>query len=180
MLASDQHSHPYRAKRKHTVRIVKPKSAYRAPLFSFLAVAFVAVLAVGLWRVFSPAEVAEVKHRDIHDVVLDWRCDNGHYFEADGVNHALPCEKCGKDSYPVETYYCQEHGRYPVSSRFDSSSEGLRVEARRISDGDWKPVDEGLFCPRCSKPLRKKRRDPLAKSVRDKRKLDGSRSGRRN
>ncbi len=109
------------------------------------------------------------------DSELDWKCEQGHVFEAQGQIGGRPCPTCGEMAYPFTAYHCDTHGDYEVKVQFQRDEQGrARPALYRVGHGQWSTAGEGPKCPRCEKIMSRKSQDPLEGRVKPKRKSSGS------
>jgi hypothetical protein len=110
-----------------------------------------------VWRVWRTEEVQLPRQRDLQDVQLQWRCANGHVFDAPGQMDPYPCPQCGAPAEAIDIYVCPQHGQIEVQVRFEPDPDtGKPVAATiRVGKGLWVPVGDGVRCPRCREPMRR-------------------------
>lgn len=158
------------------VRIVKRRIPSRAAGLSLAAVVVTGVFALIAWRWWRTDELpVAVSPTLFEDTELDWKCEQGHTFEAQGQVGGRPCPNCGEMAYPVTLYYCSSHGDYEVKVQFARDEKGrARPALYRVGHGQWAPAGEGPKCPRCELVMTRKQIDPLEGRVRPKRKSSGS------
>lgn len=155
-------------RRRSTVRIVKPRGSRATTISALVTVATAAVLFF-VWRFWEDDEKLLVIRRSLQDVRLEWKCDAGHRFHAQGQPNPRFCPRCGRPSYPVGTYRCTEHGGFDVLVRYTVTQDGLEKPSEfRVDGSGWGPPETALVCPKCQRPLRRDRPNPLEGSVRNK------------
>ena len=127
----------------------------------FVTITTAAVLFV-VWRFWQEEQDVPVRHRVLSDVFLDWKCEVGHSFRRRGQTEPRICPKCSRPSYPVGEYQCPVHGEFEVAVRHSVGADGVaRVSGFRIAGGKWGNIEDGLSCPKCKRPLTRKRKDPF-------------------
>ncbi len=147
----------------------------RAAGLSLAAVAVTGVFAFTAWRWWRTDEVPVIASTLFEDAELDWKCDQGHTFEAQGQVGGRPCATCGEMAYPVAVYQCPTHGSFEVKVQFQRDEQGHAHPALyRVGNGQWTAVGEGPKCPRCEQVMIRKEADPLEGRVKPKRKSSGS------
>jgi hypothetical protein len=164
--------------RRRKVRIVGHKTPSRAAMWSLIGAVGAALLIPVFWRFGRGQGVEPPPQRGMVAMDMDWRCESGHTFaaqghtvEADGTTAPKPCSKCGKPSYPVFALFCPYHGAVDVSVRFTENEAGrVKPVAWRLSGKPWLDSVEKLRCVQCKRALQY-RKDPLLT-------LDRERSGR--
>ena len=167
---------PFReGKQGRKVRIVKRRIPSRAAGLSLAAVAVTGVFALIAWRWWNTDDAPIIAANVIEDTELDWKCDQGHIFPAQGQVGGRACPDCGQMAYPVTTYSCASHGSYEVKVQFERDPQGrARAALYYVGHGPWTPAGEGPKCPRCELVMTRKEPDPLEGRVRPKRKSSGS------
>lgn len=157
------------------VRIVKRRMPSRAAGLSLAAVAATGVIALSAWRWWRTDPAPIVSTAIFEDAELDWRCDQGHAFEAQGQVGGRPCPTCGEMAYAFTHYQCETHGTYEVKVQFERGDQGRpRAALFRVGQGQWIAAGKGPKCPRCELIMTRKEHDPLEGRVRPKRKSSGS------
>jgi hypothetical protein len=157
------------------VRIVKRRIPSRAAGLSLAAVAVTAVFAFSAWRWWRTDEVPVVESTLFEDAELDWKCDQGHIFQAQGQVGGRPCTTCGEMAYPFTVYQCSTHGAYEEKVQFERDGQGHAHPALfRVVHGQWTAAGDGPKCPRCELVMTRKEVDPLEGRVKPKRKTSGS------
>ena len=157
------------------VRIVKRRMPSRAAGLSLAAVAVTAVFAFSAWRWWRTDEVPVIASTLFEDAELDWKCEQGHTFQAQGQVGGRPCTSCGEMAYPFTVYQCSTHGAYEVKVQFERDEQGrARPALYRVGHGQWTAAGEGPKCPRCEQIMTRKEVDPLEGRVKPKRKSSGS------
>ncbi len=155
-------------RRRPTVRIIKPRGS-RATTISILVTVATAAVLFFVWRFWHEDEKLLVTRRSLEDVRLEWKCDAGHRFSAQGQPNPRACPRCGRPAYPVGTYRCPEHGALDVRVRYAVTPDGLETPSEfRVEGGDWGPPETALICPICKRPLRRERKNPLEADARNK------------
>jgi hypothetical protein len=167
---------PFReVKPRRKVRIVKRRIPSRAAGLSLAAVAVTGVFAFIAWRWWNTDDAPIVASNIIEDAELDWKCEQGHEFAAQGQVGGRPCPTCGEMAYPFTVYQCASHGAYEVKVQFERDAQGrARVVLYRVGHGQWTPAQDGPKCPRCELVMTRSDPDPLEGRVRPKRKSSGS------
>lgn len=164
------------------VRIVKKRIPSRAAGLSLAAVAATAVFALVAWRWWRADEPVIQAPTLFEDLELDWKCEQGHVFVAQGQVGGRPCPEavagrgtCGEMAYPFTFYTCPTHADYEVKVQFQRDEQGQpRVALYRVGHGQWTPAGDGPKCPRCELIMTRKLQDPLEGRVKPKRKTSGS------
>jgi len=163
------------------VRIVKKRIPSGAAGLSLAAVAVTgvfALVALRWWRADEPTIVVRTLFEDME---LDWKCEQGHTFIAQGQAGGRPCPEsvagrgtCGEMAYPFTVYTCPTHGDYEVKVQFERDDQGRpRPALYRVTHGQWTPAGDGPKCPRCELVMTRKAQDPLEGRVKPKRKSPG-------
>ncbi len=167
---------PFReAKPGRKVRIVKRRIPSRAAGLSLAAVAVTGVFALIAWRWWNTDDAPIITSNMIEDAELDWKCEQGHTFPAQGQTGGRPCQFCDEMAYPFTSYQCISHGTYEVKVQFERDANGrVRAGLYRVGHGQWTPAGEGPKCPRCELVMSRTDPDPLEGRVRPKRKSSGS------
>lgn len=160
--------------KRNTVRIIRKggPSLVNISVGMAVVVAFLVPLAWTFWR----GEQAELgQQRDLFAAQVTWRCERGHLFEAGGQDGARICWICGAIAYPIAEYHCEVHGPCEVEVQFqtDPEIEKSMVSKVRIRGGPWLSPEEGLICPRCTRPLFYAPPDPLKGKLGPNRRLGG-------
>ncbi len=134
----------------------------RAAVFCLVLGGSVIVLLPFVWHALQRAPLPSVAERTLENVVLQWKCDAGHTFEAPGHVDPVFCKTCNNNAYPVTGYACPRHGRFQVQVKFERADDGsLRTAAVRLMGRDWASEAEGVRCPRCERRLKYEQRDPF-------------------
>ena len=104
------------------VRIVIHGTRNKGAIASLL-VAVVAAASVwaGYW-VWHHDDTVVPQKRSIEDVIVRWRCPNGHVFEAKGSYDAIPCPTCSQPARVLITYRCPEHPTVDLLVMFDETT----------------------------------------------------------
>ena len=145
------------------VRIVQKRSTPRAAKISLLIAAGVAVTVFFAFRIWQSDDVPDAFQRSLVDIVLDWRCEDGHFFQLQGQLGPVTCPECGRLADPIATYVCTEHGPVEIAGHFATAPDGTFYLSKvRYRGGDWLPPETTLTCPKCNRELRRSARDPLA------------------
>lgn len=132
-------------------------------LISLLIAAAAAAVAFGAWYVWRDEAGPPVVGRRVTDLVLPYRCERGHLFNALGEVEPLSCPQCGATAYAITEYICPVHGQSDVAVQFELDAYGEAfVTKMRVEGGDWVDVDAGLRCPRCGQALYREQGNPLA------------------
>lgn len=148
---------------RKTVRIVESRSGSRTAAISFLITAAVAVLAIVVWVSTRETVEAPAVQRLLHEVILDWRCDNGHTLTYPGRIGPRHCEKCQGEMWPIATWSCENHHSHRVAVRLEIGPDGKPGPTEfRLRRRNWVPAGTVLNCPRCGQPLMPRVRDPYA------------------
>jgi len=156
---------------RKTVRIIESRSGVRTAAISFLITAAVAVLTIVVWLSTRKTVEPPAVQRTLQEVMLDWRCDNGHTLTYPGKIGPRHCEKCGGEMWPVATWSCENHHSYKVAVRLEIGPDGRPGPKEfRLGRRDWVPAGTVLTCPRCGQPLIQRVRDPYAGLPRKRRK----------
>ncbi len=153
------------------VRIVQPRSAYRAAVITMLSVIIAASVVFLVLRSFGAEEPPQAHQRTLLDVTLLWRCESGHTFMEPGVAHPRTCPFCLGPAHAVaEGFFCTSHGAQVVTVKFAADENGELVMSEwRVGGQAWQPADQALTCPRCGRVLVRKPKDPFEGVVRPKR-----------
>ena len=128
-----------------------------------LLVAVVAAASVwaGYW-VWHHDETVVPKPRTLKDVIVCWRCPNGHVFEAKGAYDAIPCPTCRQPARVLITYQCPKHPAVDLLVMFDEATD--KPTHVRFEGGKWVPVSKFIPCPHCGREMHPKHRDPFEKT----------------
>ena len=149
-------------KRRHTVRIIKRRRPPRAAILSLLVSASTAAVLFAGWRMWRDDQPVVIPSREVSDVVLTWKCKHGHSISARGRAGTRPCHSCDSPMYPVTVYECDAHGQVEVMVQFiEDASGGFRIAKRRVARGRWVEQESDLRCPRCGRPLTRRKADDL-------------------
>jgi hypothetical protein len=158
------------------VRIVRHRTI---PRVAWVSLVVIAVAAASLFLVFLllrwQADKAVVSHqRDLTEALVEYKCETGHSWKAQGQVEPPTCADCGKPGYVVGSFACQEHGTFEVAARYVYGPDGSpRRSELRLTGKDWVPDDQGVVCPRCGLRLVRQREDPLREFPRKRRKPGG-------
>lgn len=145
-----------------TVRIVKRRLPPQTALISLLIAAAAAAVAFGAWYVWRDDVGQQVVHRTIFDVMLPYRCERGHRFNAPGQAGPLRCPQCGTQAHAVTDYVCPIHGETEVAVEFALDAHGEAVVTKlSVEAGEWVNADTGIRCPRCGQALFRPQVNPL-------------------
>ena len=139
-----------------------------------MAAGATAALLFTAWRMWRVEELDNATTRTVGDVVLLWKCEQGHSTEARGRVGTRTCHSCGKPMYPITTYTCELHGPFEIAVQFTEDASGeLQISKRRTPRGRWVDDEKDLICPRCGRPLVRKTADDLGELGTDKGKGGG-------
>lgn len=166
MPPADSFQHRPDPKRRRTVRIVGSRSATRSALVSLSLAIVVALLVFSVWRVLREDDTRPTAPRTLEQLTLEWKCDQGHVFDAAGQVGPRECWICDHEAYPISRQYaCPVHGAHEVAVRFTIGDHGVpRPLELRLPELGWMPVEEGVPCPRCARPLVYMGRDLLSRA----------------
>ena|GEM_PF-4665740 len=144
------------------VRIVIHGTRNKGAIASLL-VAVVAAASVwaGYWVWHHDDRVVPQK-RSIEDVIVRWRCPNGHVFEAKGSYGAIPCPTCNQPARVLITYRCPKHSTVDLLVMFDETT-GKPTHVQ-FEGGKWIPVSTIIPCPHCGREMHPKRYSPFEKT----------------
>lgn len=155
--------HQPQGSKTRVVRILQPKSATKAARISLILAGAVALTVFVAFRLWQSEAVPNPVQRSLMDIVLEWRCEVGHTFLAQGQLDRQSCPECGRLSYPLARFHCTEHGEVEVAANFTAHEAGPpELSQLRVQGKEWISAHEDLPCPRCGKPLVRAPRDPLA------------------
>lgn len=151
-------------RRGRTVRIVGSRSASRSALVSVVLAVVVALLVFSLWRVLLADAPSPQTSRSLEQLTLEWKCDQGHVFEAPGQIGPRGCWICDHEAYPISRQFaCPEHGAHEVAVRFTIGDNDVpKPSELRLQGRAWMSVEEGVPCLRCTRPLEYLGRDLLS------------------
>ena len=107
-------------------------------------------------------ETVVPKPRTLKDVIVCWRCPNGHVFEAKGAYDAIPCPTCRQPARVLITYQCPKHPAVDLLVMFDEATD--KPTHVRFEGGKWVPVSKVIPCPHCGREMHPKHRDPFEKT----------------
>lgn len=139
------------------VRIILEGGRNRGAIASLLVVVVAAASVwAGYWVWHRDDEVVPVQ-RDIKDIIMRWRCPNGHVFPSWGTYGALPCPSCGQPAHIVITYECPQHGVFDALVMFDEQT-GKPTNVQ-FETGKWINVSTTIPCPTCGGAMHPKQRD---------------------
>jgi len=142
----------------------------RTALISLMVAAAAAAVAFGAWRVFRDDAVRPVVQRTVRDVLLTYKCERGHTFNAMGQAEPLKCPFCGTPAHAITQYVCPLHGDVEVSVEFTLDADGEPIVSKlRLPGGRWVDVEAGLRCPRCGQPLYREDHNSVADFGRERR-----------
>jgi hypothetical protein len=133
--------------------------------YAGLFVATCAVLiTLAFWRMFGPSEPPRPSQRTSGEVSFTWKCRAGHRFHVEGQIGPRHCIQCGEPADIVDTMTCPTHGDFEVALQFRErhGEPGYEAWVRLAGEGEFVRVGDGLRCPKCSRPLKRFPRDPLA------------------
>jgi hypothetical protein len=105
---------------------VKRRIPSRAAGLSLAAVAVTGVFAFSAWRWWHTDDAPIETPALFEDTELDWKCDQGHAFFAQGQVGGRPCPTCGEMAYPFTIYHCPTHAAYEVKVQFERDEQGRR------------------------------------------------------
>jgi len=160
--------------RRHTVRIVRRRTLSPAAALSIVTAMSAAAVAFAAWCWWRPAPEVPFYQRTINDVILNWKCEAGHYFSASGQVAERLCASCDQPAFVVTPYECPQHGMTDVAVRFTTGDDGVsRVSQFRVNRGNWFPAADPVPCPHCHVPMVRKLADPLDAISRGKKKKGG-------
>jgi len=150
--------------RHRTVRIVEPKRPPRGAYVSLAVALSVAFLVYLSWLVWRPDDVAKPLQRGLSDVALDYRCENGHRFQAPGRIKPRECPQCETEAWVVNNYVCPKHGVLTATVHFADDWTPKNRHMFVSFDGTklW-PVEEAVNCPHCGQTVRRVVPDPLTR-----------------
>ncbi len=152
---------------KRKIRVIKQGRDNRVAIVSFGVVISTAVILFMVYRVIHTDESEVPSPRDLREITIKWKCEQGHLFHAGGAPGSRKCIHCGAESFAINTYYCSEHGAFEVQVNLheDWSSTNYGARDIRFEHGEWVSLQEGLKCPRCGRPLRRALRDGLGRPL---------------
>ena len=134
----------------------------RAALFCLVLGGTVIVLLPFVWHALQRDPPTVPAARTLEDVVLHWKCDAGHTFDAPGHVDPVFCKKCNNHAYPVTGYHCARHGRFQVQVKFQRAADGtVTTSAVRLLGRDWASESDGVYCPNCERRLTYEPADPF-------------------
>ncbi len=148
---------------RHTVRIIRRRGPSRVALVSLISAFAAAAVLFAAWRIWRTKEVTVPYERMLADVILDYRCEAEHAFNALGQPEAMSCPTCGRPAYPLTRYECRMHGTFEVAVRFGLDEIGRTfVSKLRLAGERWVDEKDGLTCPRCTRSLAAKLAEDLS------------------
>ncbi len=144
------------------VRIVLEGGRNRGAIASLLVAVVAAASVWAGYCVWHHDDSVVPVQRDLKDVIMDWRCPNGHVFPAKGDYGALPCPSCGQPAHIVITYECPQHHVFDLLVMFDEQTG--KPSNVQFETGNWRDVSTMIPCPACGRALHPKQRGPFDKA----------------
>ncbi|MHC4091200.1 MAG: hypothetical protein ACYSVY_13165 [Planctomycetota bacterium] len=127
----------------------------RAGLANLAIAAAVALMVWLAWWLWQDAIPPTARQRDLTDLIISWKCDNGHVFESAGAYGSEPCPECGATAHLVQRYHCPEQHDLEASLRYERGKDGGAIlSGINWGNGVWIEYPQSLFCPHCGRSLR--------------------------
>ncbi len=133
------------------VRIRNDKPQRTTAMISFVMVVVAALAIFVGWRLYIGKHTPQPpRQRNITDLTVTWECPSGERFQAPGGYKPLPCSRDGQFADIVLPFTCRKHGSFECFVRYEQDPDGRsRLVQYRHGTGPWKPVGDGVRCPRC-------------------------------
>lgn len=132
-------------------------------VYSFAVAGAAALVLAGFWWLVHPGASRVAAQRRVTDLVVSWRCPNGHVFEERGRYEVRKCPECGRRVDIAVTYVCAIDGEHPARIRIITTPDGREaISEVSFKERLWRQVQGTVVCPECNSRMSPKRDDPFS------------------